>query len=104
MTLDIQNYRHKPTYVQAVCVTAENMAEIAEWCKGNVLNNDEMKSYVKVPVIRAINERQTEAYVGDWVLKAGTSFKVYTPKGFEKGFELCNTYDDLVTELSKFGG
>ena len=102
MTLDVQLYQHKPTYVEAVCVTAENMSEVAEWCKGHIQQNDNATNYVKVGVIRPLNVRQTEAYVGDWVLKAGTSFKVYTAKGFEKSFVPTNAYDVLV--MSNSGG
>jgi hypothetical protein len=98
MSLDIKMYRHKPTYVEAVCVTVENMSDIVEWCKGSLQQDDKATNYVKVGVIRPINMRQTQAYVGDWVLRAGPSFKVYTAKGFEKGFDAVDNYDTEVLE------
>lgn len=98
MSLDIKQYKHKPTYVDAVCVTADNMKDLAEWCQGSVQSTVDAKHYVKVGVIRPLNLRQTEAYVGDWVLKTGNSFKVYTPKGFEKSFDPVISYDTEVLE------
>lgn len=77
-------YVRKPFEVEAVEVTEDNLEEIAEWCHGDL--REDNRRYVKVRVARALNERQTKAYPGDWVLYAGTGFKVYTPKAFEKTF------------------
>jgi hypothetical protein len=81
-------YVRKPFFVKAMRVTAENMAQVAEWCNGVVSTaevNDE--PFVKVHVLQARNERQTRAFVGDWVLQAGKSYKVYTHKAFTKVYE-----------------
>lgn len=92
MTLDIKTFRRKPLFVDAVIVTAENMAEVASWCGGKVKTDDsdeptKGQQYIKVKVKRPLNDRQTRAYIDDRVLKAGASFKVYTPKAFEVSFE-----------------
>lgn len=80
-------YARKPFYVDAVRVTEENIDEVIEWCAGEKLTDAEEGVYVKVRVHRPLTERQTKAFVGDWVLYAGTGFKVYTPKAFDKSFE-----------------
>lgn len=96
--LKIRKFGRKTFYVDAVRVTSENIDEVAEWCRGDVrvLENStrQVAKYVKVRVHRPLEDRQTQAFVGDWVLYAGTGFKVYTPKAFEKSF-------DPVTTLTK---
>lgn len=81
----------KPFYVDAVRVTAGNMPAIAEWCGGVIYATtpeEGLKRYVKVPVEGAKNDRQTKAYLGDWVLKAtANSFKVYTNKSYLNSFD-----------------
>lgn len=96
MTIETNKYARRPFYVDAVQVTEENMAEVAKWCQGDVMTDDKALTapelsgddhpYVKVRVHRPLTERQTKAFAGDWVLYAGTGFKVYTPKAFEKSF------------------
>lgn len=79
----------KPFEVEAVEVTEENLTDVAKWCSGDVVaeGNERQRLFIKVRVARALNERQTKAYPGDWVLYAGTGFKVYTAKAFHKTFE-----------------
>ena len=81
----------RPLYVDAVRVNENNMAEVAEWCSGEVLTDADEGPYVKVRVYRPLTVRQSKAFVGDWVLLSGTSFKVYTPKAFDKSFEKVRT-------------
>ncbi len=78
-------YVRKPFEVDAVQVTAENLEELAEWCQGTL--EEDNRPYIRVRVARPLNERQTKAYAGDWVLYAGTGFKVYTSKAFHRTFE-----------------
>lgn len=86
--LDIQKFERLPFTVEAVEVTAENINQVARWCRGKVLTEPgrARKKYILVEVKRALNDRQTQAYVGDYVLKAGSGFKIYTPKAFETSF------------------
>jgi hypothetical protein len=91
MSVESTTYVRKPFEVEAVEVTTDNVEEVAKWCDGKVLaegDDENPKQFVKVRVARALNERQTKAYPGDWVLYAGTGYKVYTPKAFAKTFEL----------------
>jgi hypothetical protein len=96
MALQLVDYVRKPFRVKAVEVTEDNFNEVAQWCNGEILvagEEDGTKSgqqFIKVQVKRPLSERQTRAYVGDWVLSAlqgPASFKVYTPKAFEDSFD-----------------
>jgi hypothetical protein len=86
--LKLEEYERLPFSVQAIQVTPDNIGQVARWCKGKVKSTGKrgLQKYIKVEVKRALNERQTMAYVGDWVLKAGSGFKIYTPKAFEESF------------------
>lgn len=90
MTININTFVRKPFYVQAVEVTAANMAEVAEWCGGEILSEKQGRRsvlYIKVPVVRPMSEKQTKAFAKDLVLKTNTGFKVYTPTSFEACFD-----------------
>lgn len=81
---------HKPLYVEAIEVTDDNMIEVAKWCGGEIHSYQpkvgEARNYIKVPVKNALNERQTQAFAGDSVLKVGGTFKAFTAKAFAKSF------------------
>lgn len=93
-------FTRKPFPVDAVQVTEENLNAVAAWCDGEIRYSTKTLAagegvtekvkipYVKVDVHHPLNERQTKAYVGDWVLKSDSGFKVYTERAFEKSFEL----------------
>ena len=84
-------FARKPFYVDAVRVSEENIDEVAVWCEGDKRVEAEKGVYIKVKVHRPLTDRQTQAFIGDWVLYAGTGFKVYTPKAFDKSFEKVKT-------------
>lgn len=86
-------FARRPFYVDAVRVTQANMEEVAEWCNGKIQTQGEDEApYISIKVYRPLNDRQTQAFVGDWVLLYGsTGFKVYTPKAFDKSFEKVKT-------------
>lgn len=88
--LKTHKFARKPFYVDAVRVSEANIEEVAKWCEGSIETNSEGR-FISVQVHRPMNERQTQAFVGDWVLYAGTGFKVYTPKAFDKSFEKVKT-------------
>ena len=94
VVIEPTTYVRKPFEVDVVRVTDENVEAVAEWCEGTLMSEgpeDKLVWFIKVQVARALNERQTKAYPGDWVLKAGTGFKVYTDKAFHKTFEKQTT-------------
>jgi len=89
------------------------MEEVAEWCKGEVRTEEHTNSakgrttidrFIKVRVHRPLNERQTKAYVGDHILYAGTSFKVYTNKAFTSNFDPVDVEDLKVCAQCLRGG
>lgn len=85
-------YMRRPFEVDAVQVTEENMEAVAKWCQGDVRLERDKKTgedvrYIKVRVFKPANERQTKAYVGHWVLYAGTGYKTYHDSAFHKNFE-----------------
>jgi hypothetical protein len=84
-------FARKPFYVDAIRVTKDNIEEVARWCQGEILTDAEQGPYIKVRVHRPLTERQTQAFLGDWVLYAGTGYKVYNPKAFDKSFEKVRT-------------
>lgn len=85
--LKVEKYTRKTFDVDAVLVTEKNLVEVAAWCSGKI-ETDKDGKYIKVEVNRPVNDRQTKAYVGDRVLKAGKQFKVYEEKPFRATFEL----------------
>lgn len=89
--LKTHKFARKTFYVDGVRVTPENMEEVAKWCGGEILTDPQDGQYIKVRVHRPLTDRQTKAFVGDWVLYAGTGFKVYTAKAFDKSFEKVRT-------------
>ena len=84
--IESTTYVRKPFEVDAVQVTEDNLEQVRQWCQGKLESDN--RPFVRVRVSRALNERQTKAYPGDWVLYAGTGFKVYTDNAFHKTFEL----------------
>jgi hypothetical protein len=88
--MDTQRFMYVPLFVDGVQVTAENMAEVAEWCEGKIDNTiikGKNQPFIKVDVLRPISLRQTRAFVGDWVLKiANGKLRVYTQKALVKDF------------------
>src|SRR5687767_10988775 len=87
--LSTGKYTRRSFEVEAIRVTNRNFDEVAEWCGGAiVVGDDKEDTYIKASVAYGRTERQTRAYVGDWVLKMGQkSFKIYTDKSFRKCFE-----------------
>ena len=87
-SLDIKDFVRMRFPVQAVRVTVENMENVARWCGGVIEISDVHTSdYIRVKVSRPMNDRQTKAFPGDWVLKNGKSWKVYPARAFYETFE-----------------
>lgn len=97
----VKNCKKNAKPGEYVRVTDENLRAVAAWYDGHVYvkpnKNIETVAYIKVPVRRPNNERQTQAFVGDWVLKSEQGFKVYGPKAFADSFESAG---DGVEETS----
>lgn len=89
MPIETARFIRKTFNVEAIQVTDENMAEVADWCGGEVtsLNGEGMRFYIVVPTLKAKTFRPNMAFAGGWVLKTGLGFTVYTRKGFTTSFE-----------------
>lgn len=78
-----------PFFVLGHEVHEDNMVEIAKWCEGHVTRTDD-RSFIRVPVDRPLNKRQTEAELGSWVLlsrqRGFNSFKVYEREWLDRQF------------------
>jgi hypothetical protein len=90
--LETQKFVRKPFYVDAVQVTDENMEDVAAWCNGTVVTKDlktgeDITPYIQVRVLRPLNDKQTKAYPGNWVLYAETGYKIYTDKARKATFD-----------------
>lgn len=89
-------------YVDAVQITADNFAEMAKWCQGEIRLNSGDKvienpwpdanhinpreCHIHVRVHNPKVPRQTKGFVGDWLLYTDKGYKVYTQKAFEGSF------------------
>lgn len=91
-----EKFQRKPFIVDCVQVTEENIKDVADWCKGTITETDPkiaeqlkrpIKTWIQVDVQSPMNDKQCQAFVGDWVLWANRGFKIYTPKAFERTFE-----------------
>lgn len=84
----IQKFQRKPFPVEGVRVAKENMQEVAEWCSGEIKTSGKKTKYIFIDTHRPMTDRQTQAYVGDWILFAERGFKIYTQNAFARNFEL----------------
>ena len=80
-----QKFMRKPFFVEAIQVTAENLYAVAAWAKGKV-EQDGNITFIRAEVLRPLNDRQTKAFVGDWILHSDTGFKIYTASAFSRCF------------------
>lgn len=96
---EVTDYTRNPFVVQAVKVTEDNMDRVATWCGGTVETPEIGPRFVKVGVNKPLNAKQTQAFVGTWVLKQAASFKVYTEKAFTSNFSLGDNLPKPDTDM-----
>lgn len=99
--MNTATYVRKTFHVNAVQVTEDNIEEVAKWCGGEVLtkqtpikNAIKVETFVKVPVLRPLNDKQSSAFISDWVLEHEGGYKVYTDRAFVKSFEQVTVYTE----------
>ncbi len=75
--------------VEAVQLTAENIAEVAEWCQGKpVVEKDAFDSSKVYAALNVPSWVTTRASEGDYIIKDGLgTFHVRWPESFEGDFE-----------------
>lgn len=92
--IKIDQYRRKTFDVDAVQVTPDNIHDVAEWCGGDVRTEQQKgKSvkFIKVRVYKALDDEQTKAFVGNFVVYMGSGYKVYKYNAFMRTFEKLST-------------
>ena len=90
--MKIHKFVRKPFYVDAVRVNQHNIEDVAKWCGGTIINKPDGRfAHIKVDTFRPSNERQTQAHIGNWVLRTPDGYKVYTTKAFDFTFEKVRT-------------
>lgn len=85
-----RNFARKPFSVEAIQVTEKNLEDVADWCGGEIRTQHVSggdKRYIKVRVHHPISDRQTRAYIGDWVTRSASGHKVYNDNAFTKSFD-----------------
>lgn len=87
-SIDIQKFVRRPFAVRGLRVTVENHEAVAEWANGVIQYDDvnHKKFFIKIDVKNALNEKQKQARVGDWVLNTQKGFKIYTNRAFHANF------------------
>lgn len=93
MSITPKIFQRKPFDVEAVQITVENIVDVAYWCKGELVQaekNNKSVTCIQVNVSRPLSDKQTRGFVGDWVLKTKSGWKVYTNKAFRACFEEPN--------------
>ena len=94
--LDLKKYKRKELIVSAVEITDENMEEVAEWCRGRIqLDENKERRIVGMKVFHPVNKRQTQGYVGDFMVKLN-GFKVYEPKSLNNMFDPYEKPDEVL--------
>lgn len=88
MAIKTEKYVRKPLYVDAVQVTERNFKELAKWCMGDI-QTDGTQQYIRVRVHTPRNARQTQAFVGDWILYTDKGYKVYSNAAFTESFTVA---------------
>jgi hypothetical protein len=86
--MDTKKARKKSFDVDYVEVTEANIEEVAVWCGGRVIGSDKDR-YIKIIDKGALNERQTKAYLGDFVVHhaRANTYRTFNKKNFWRTFE-----------------
>lgn len=93
--MQTEKFIRKVRPVEAVQVTDDNMAEVAQWCGGlvvpiNGLNGGNTAPYIHVAVQSPRRDSDSQAFVGSWIVREDyRNLRVITNKQFK------NSYDRL---------
>jgi hypothetical protein len=106
VSLQPQTFVTKIRQVQAYQVDSENFAVVAAWCGGEIhvpdanepeaitvlagaaipSPGDATRAFIKLNNARLGNPAWGKAFVGDWVVKQGRTFKKYTDQAFTNSY------------------
>lgn len=88
--IKIEQFRRKTFDVDAVQVTPDNLEDVAKWCGGDIRTESQKGrdvKFIKVRVYKALDDEQTKAFVGNFVVYMGSGYKVYKYNAFMRTFE-----------------
>lgn len=94
-TVEFKEYSRKSFKVQAVQITKENILEIARMARGEYRTTVEIKGWnrnkpqdhIFLPRNVRTSGNQAMAFVGDWFLMVGASYRFYSEKAFKGIFQ-----------------
>lgn len=99
--METEKYQRKPFEVDALRVTEENFKFCAGLCSGEIRTEKDRRNvvttYIKIFVNRPLNEAQTKAYVGDWLLYTPSGWKIYKDGAFRNSFEKVQPAQDVMS-------
>lgn len=81
-----ERYERIPYPTDAVQITEDNFEDLSKWCRGVIKTDNDGDRYIEVDVKRVLDQKQRHAYVGDWLTKAGSGFKVFQDAAFQRCF------------------
>ncbi len=96
--METNKFIRKSFEIDAAQVTAENMEEVAAWCSGGIEQETGGPKFIRVKVNTPLNPRQTQAFVGDWVLGSPRGYKVYTDNAFRNNFLAVPKEEEIVVK------
>lgn len=85
--MEFTTYIRKPFEVQAVKVTAENIAEVADFV-GDLKQKDDGTPYILVD--RRIVPNVPKVYIGFYMTKMGDNIRVYSRRIFDDSFVVAD--------------
>lgn len=111
--ISTSTYQRKTFRVQAIQVTVENMAELADWCGGDKkvykpeaskLSGDYRAGQwcIQVTIHRVAGRMiKTHAFAGDWItrLTEANNFRVYPDKSFSMAFTEISSAEEKYKEV-----
>lgn len=103
MSEQFTQYNRRQFRVTAARVSVLNIEELARWTNGVLCEGDKdgqlSRYFIKVRTGSPSNSRIDEAHVGDWIVKRGRQFQVYSDRAFRKTFENMDGSD--VAEIEE---
>lgn len=89
MSIALSTYRRKTFTVSAIQVTEENIRRVATWCGGTVAKtlDDRGQLYICKPNSPQFARSISKAYIGYWVVRSNTRYRIYSNESFMATFE-----------------
>lgn len=98
MNIELKKYVRNPLTVEAIQLTEANFLNVALWCGGRICDKhtekptdgivDPDNQYISIKTHNPINQKQSRAVVGDWILYTARGYKIYPNRAFKANFQL----------------